>query len=156
MVIETCCSERDFWFHRHLQILLQQKSLTRTVYQCIKKIETFSKCWNLGLDGINSQKMLRIPCLADRYTIVFYSFSFLHFIAYLVSQWDPILTVEANFYFTFQTKKRKEKKKRKETPLEIVKWKIVKKRCNFVDDFVLKSLWLHFYCTCNKQCSNSK
>ena len=30
-IIETCCSDRDFWFHRHLQILLQQKSLTPTV-----------------------------------------------------------------------------------------------------------------------------
>ncbi len=30
-VIETCCSDRDFWFHRNLRILLQQKSLTGTV-----------------------------------------------------------------------------------------------------------------------------
>jgi hypothetical protein len=30
-VIETCCSDKDFWFHRHLQTLLQQKSWTCTV-----------------------------------------------------------------------------------------------------------------------------
>ncbi len=31
-VIETCCSNRDFWFQRHLQTILQQISCKPTVF----------------------------------------------------------------------------------------------------------------------------